>query len=75
MKICLRIQSKYEETYLYHEPDVYRIESIVAAIDKHGVHIPFERLSFNDNQIFIHKHKTFNYILAFETPYNVERFL
>ena len=75
MKICLRIQSKYEETYLYNEPDVYRIESIVAAIDKHGVHIPFELLSFNDNKMYIHKHKTFNYILAFETPYNRERFL
>lgn len=75
MKIQIKIQSKYAETYLYHEPDVYRIEHIVADIDKHGVHIPFEMLMFNDNRIFIHKHKIFDYLLAFETPYNRERFL
>lgn len=75
MKICLRIQAKYSETYLYHEPYIYRIEHIVAEIIRHGVHIPFERITFNDNNIFIHKHKTFDYILAFERPYKRERFL
>jgi hypothetical protein len=75
MKINLRIQAKYSETYLFHEPDVYHIDSIVASIIRHGTHIPFEWMTFNDNNIFIHKHKTFDYILAFERPYNRERFL
>jgi hypothetical protein len=75
MKICLRIQAKYSETYLFQEPDIYPIENLVEFIERAGVHIPFERIPFNDNNIFIHKHKTFYYILAFERPYKRERFL
>jgi hypothetical protein len=74
MKICLQIKAKYQEIYLYLEPDVYPIENIVSSIIHHGVHIPFEKMFFNDSNIYIHKHKTFNYILAFEKPYNRSRF-
>lgn len=74
MKIRLQIKAKYSETYLYYEPDVYPFENIITSIHNIGVHIPFEKLEFDGSAIYLHKHKTFNYILAFEKPYNRNRF-
>lgn len=75
MKLHLQIKTKYTETYLYREPDRYPIENIVESITRHGTHIELELLKFNDDSIWIHKHKIFGYILAFQKQYRTERFI